>query len=286
MKMWKKVWFLVLTMVLLCTGTVYADSGETWVYDWAGLFDAEEINALAAKVSELRKEMDMGVAIVTTEENGGSASDFADDFYEDYEIGIGSDYSGALFLIDMANGELWISTEGKMIRYLTDERIDAILDDAIEYAYDGYFYDSANVFLTNLELYYGEGIPSDQYNYDTETGEISVYRSIQWYEVLIALVVSAVVAGGAVLVVVSEYNMKDKTSKISANFKLSYRKDSGFTLNNVLADVLLGSYVTRSVIRSQNNSRPGGGGGSSSGRSSTHRSGSGRVHGGGGRKFR
>ena len=97
---------------------------------------------------------------------------------------------------------------------------------------------------------------------------------------------SGVVAGGAVLAVMREYNMKDNTSKISANFKLSYRKDSKFALDNILADVLLGSYMTRTVIRNQSSSHSSGGGSSSAGRSSTHRSSSGRVHGGGGRKFR
>ena len=73
---------------------------------------------------------------------------------------------------------------------------------------------------------------------------------------------------------------------MASNFRLSYRKDSAFTLGNVLADVLLNTYVTRTVIRTQNNQGSGGGVPRGGGRSSTHRSGSGRVHGGGGRKFK
>ncbi len=290
MKHWRRLLVFTMMWMLLCCETAFAAKDEPEklrVYDQADLFDDNEEMELAAQISELQEKMDMGLAIVTTEENSGSVRDYADDIYEFYEIGFGSDHDGALFLIDMENGELWISTEGKMIRYLTDERIDEILDSSIEYAYDGNFYDSACVFLDGVEQFYEVGIQSDQYNYDTETGKIDRYKSIQWYEFLIALAVAAVAGGIAVFAVVHEYGMKNNGAKMSANFRLSYRKDSAFTLGNVLADVLLNSYVTRTVIRTQSNSRPGGSSGRiGGGRSSTHRSGSGRVHGGGGRKFR
>lgn len=294
MKYWKRMLVLAMVLVLFGAGSalaVEAEPGESRVYDMADLFYEDEEVDLAASIVMLQEKMNMGVAIVTTENNSGSARDFADDFYEEYEIGFGDDHDGALFLIDMDNGELWISTEGKMIRYLTDARIDAILDDVIEYAYDGYFYEAAEAFLNDLETCYDGGISSDQYNYDTETGKVDRYKSIQWYEFLIAFAVAAAVGGVAVLAVVREYGMKNDAVRMSANFNLSYRKDSAFRLGNVLADVLLNSYVTRTVIRQPKNDRPGGGssgrgGFSGGGRSSTHRSSSGRSHGGGGRKFR
>lgn len=76
---------------------------------------------------------------------------------------------------------------------------------------------------------------------------------------------------------------------MEANFKLSYRKDSAFRLGNRVTDLLIGSYVTQQVIASQDHrSSKGSGGGRSlsfGGRSTTHRSSSGRSHGGGSRKF-
>ena len=69
---------------------------------------------------------------------------------------------------------------------------------------------------------------------------------------------------------------------MAANFKLSYRRDSRFTMGNVLADALLTSYITQQVIQTQKGS--GGGSFSGGGRSSTHSYG-GSSHGGGGRKF-
>ena len=289
MKDWRR--FLVFTMMLVLFGCGTAFAAESVpekmrVYDQADLFSYNEEMELASKISELQETMDMGLAVVTTEDNSGSARDYADDFYEQYEIGTGKNHDGALFLIDMENGELWISTEGKMIRYLTDDRINEILDASIEYAYEGEFYESAYVFLNGVEKFYEKGIQADQYNYDTETGKVDKYKSIQWYEFLIAFVIASAAGGIAVVTVLRDYGMKNEGSRMASNFRLSYRKDSAFTLGNVLADVLLNTYVTRTVIRTQNNQGSGGGVPRGGGRSSTHRSGSGRVHGGGGRKFK
>lgn len=281
--------FLFLAVSVLFPECALGADGQTSVFDMADLFTEAEEQALEETADALRSRMNMDAAVVTVEENSRSAEEFADDFYETQGLGTGENHDGALFLIDMANGELYISTEGKMLRYLTDSRIEAILDDAIEYAYDGQFAEAAEVFLKDLEICYDNGIATNQYNQDRETGKVERYHSIRWYEFLFAAAVSAVAAGGAVLAVVREYGMKNDGDRLAANFKLSYRKDSTFVSGRALADILLGSYVTHSVIASQNQSRGGGGGGrslSSGGRTTTHRSSSGRVHGGGGRKFR
>ena len=292
MKKWKICLALILVFMFSMIGMAFADSGSVGnvrVFDMADLFTETEEAELVEMIAALQDKMDMDAAVVTVEENPGSARDYADDFYEQMGLGVGSDHDGALFLIDMENGELWISTEGKMSRYLTDARIETMLDNCISYAMDGDFYSTAVCFLEDLEICYENGIAKDQYNYDTETGKVSRYHSIQWYELIAAFFVAAVCGGVAVFSVVREYNMKDRSTKMAANFNLSYRKDSSFTPENFLAGVLLGSYVTKQVIASQNHHSSGGRGGRSlsrGGRSSTHRSSSGRSHGGGGRSFR
>ena len=281
---------LLMTGILLNTETVSA-AQNVRVYDLAGLFEEEEAAALSAKAEALKNKMNMDVAIVTTEDNPDSAEEFADGFYEENGMGTGDDHAGVMLLIDMENGELWITTEGRMLRYLPDGRIETILDDAFEYAADGDFYGTAEVFLDDVEICYENGIASDQYNYDSETGAVSRYHSIRWYELLFALAAAAICGGVAVLNVIREYNMLDDSAKMAANFRLSYRKDSAFRMGNLMADVLLGSYVTQQILASNQNrsgggSRTGGHSLSSGGRTTTHTSSSGRVHGGGGRKFR
>lgn len=281
--------FLILTaLTLFHTGSAMA-AEEVRVFDMAGLFTEEEKAFLSQTIDELRNKMDMDAAIVTTEENPDSAEVYADRFYEEQGLGAGEGFDGALLLIDMENGELCISSEGKMLRYLSDARVETILDDMYEYAVDGDFFGASQAFLTDLEICYDNGIGSGQYNYESETGKVSRHRSITWYEALFALAAAGICGGAAVFGVVREYNMKNDDDRMAANFNLSYRKDSAFRLGNILADVAIGSYITKQVIASQNHrgqGRSSGGGLSSGGRTTTHRSSSGRTHGGGSRKFR
>ena len=279
------------------TGTAFAASGEDAyqmaegtesyadVYDMADLFTDEEEKQLSEQAQALSDTMKMEAVIVTTEENSDSAQVFADGFYMEGGFGTGSDHSGILFLIDMDNRELYISTNGQMIRYMTDSRIDDVLDDVYNYAADADYYGAAAAFLTDTEKCYSNGISRDQYNYDTETGKISRYHHLEWYEILIALGVAALCGGAAVASVLRSYSLHGEDKRMASNFKLSYRRDSRFTMGNVLADALLTSYITQQVIQTQKN-RPSSGGGSFSGggRSSTHSYG-GSSRGGGGRKF-
>lgn len=266
------------------------EAGDVRVFDQAELFLEEEEEELQQAIDALREKMDMDAAVVTAEENPGSAQAYADDFYEAHGFGTGSGHDGALLLIDMDNRELCISTQGKMVRYLTDSRIEAVLDDMYGYAAAGEYYQAAGVFVEDLEICFENGIAADQYNYDSETGKVSRYRSVRWYEALFALAAAAACGGFAVLGVVREYNMRDEESRMEANFKLSYRKDSAFRLGSRVTDLLIGSYVTQQVIASQDRRNGSGRSGgsrslSSGGRSTTHRSSSGRSHGGGSRKF-
>lgn len=255
------------------------------VYDYAGLFDEEQVRELEDEAARARNETDLDVVIVTTPDaEGKSAQEFADDAYDEGGFGQGNDYSGILYLIDMDNRELALSTCGEAIRIFTDRRIDAMLDEMTEAAQRD-LGESAVVFLKEVRYYCGRGIQSDQYNYDTETGAVSVYRSIRWYEVLLAAVVSAVVAGGAVMTVKKQYRMEADTRQ-TANFNMAYRADSQFKYGNE-TDRLVGTFVTTSLIAAGAAAAAAGArrGSSMSGRSSTHHSGGGRTHGGGSRKF-
>lgn len=290
--------FAASALGVLLAGTAFAAAGEDAyqmaegtesyadVYDMADLFTDEEEKQLSEQAQVLSDTMKMEAVIVTTEENSDSAQVFADGFYMEGGFGTGSDQSGILFLIDMDNRELYISTNGQMIRYMTDSRINDVLDDVYNYAADADYYGAAAAFLTDTEKCYSNGISRDQYNYDAETGKISRYHHLEWYEILIALGVAAVCGGTAVASVLRSYGLHGEDKRMAANFKLSYRRDSRFTMGNVLADALLTSYITQQVIQTQKHNRPGSGGGSFSGggRSSTHSYG-GSSHGGGGRKF-
>ncbi len=272
------------------------------IYDQAGLFTSSEKKALSGSAEALASKMDMDVAIVTTLYNSGTAEEYAEWFYYDNELGTGKNEDGVLFLIDMANRELYVMTAGQMIRYLTDSRIETILDDAYEYASKGDYYDTAKSFLTDVETCYDHGIGSGQYNRDSATGKVSRYHTISPVFVLFGAVVAAICGCAAVRSVTRDYGMKDDVKNLTANFRMSYKKDSAFRLGAAgIADIALGTYVTHNVLAAAARSagrggmgRTGGSGGglaNGGGRSTTHAGpgrggpGTGGARGGGGRKF-
>lgn len=279
--------FAVILLVAsgICGHTVYAggSSGtgagsDRRVFDQAGLFTDGEAEQLERRLSGLREKTGMDAVLVTAENTGGrSAQEYADDFYDDGGFGVGEAASGVLYLIDMDNREIDISTSGDMIRYLTDRRIESILDESISYFKDQDYLGGVERMIEETAGYYEAGIPSGQYNEEA----VVRHRSIRWYEALLAFLVSAFCGGTVCLNVKREYAMKQE-QKQAAGFNMAYRADARFRFDDP-KDVLINSFVTQQLIAravSGGGSRGGG-----AGRSTVHTSRSGRPHGGGGRKF-
>ena len=285
-------WFLAVVL-LFGMGAVNAQAEEMMeldgassqrVYDMAELLSPEEEEEFESAIESARKSLGFDIVVVTIEDaRGRGAKDYADYNYEAAGFGHGDNHDGILFLIDMDNREMVLSTEGKAIRIFTDERIEQILDDVYEGASEGEFADSVKAFLQDVEYYGEKGIPSGQYNYDTETHQISAYRSIRWYEALLALGVSGFVAGAACLTVKRQYAMEEDPGHLR-NLNMAYRGNCNFAFRNQ-QDAFVNKFVTTQVIPRNTGGSGGLGGSSSAGRSSTHHSSSGRTHGGGSRKF-
>lgn len=258
------------------------------IFDNADLFTDEEEKLLEEQVYKSVEEMGMDLAVVTTSDaSGKSPVQFADDYYDANGFGIGEDSSGALYLIDMDNRELYISTHGGMIRYLTDDRIEVIIDEAAPYAGDGDYSGSAQAVIRAIEACLAAGVVDGQYNYDWETGSVSPYykprnKRLDWYEILFAFAGAGILAALPCISTINQYQMK-KQHKQSLNYRLAYRGASSFAFH-LSNDQFFNKQVSQRRIP-RNTGSGGNGRQASSGRSTTHRSSSGRSHGGGGRKF-
>ena len=278
MKKVNKLWMLLcLYMVWMMTMNVSAE--EYHIYDHADLLTVQEEEYLENLVTEREEQWDMNFLVVTIDDaQGKSAMEYADDFY-DIQFPEESEEDGILYLIDMDNREIYLSTSGTAIRYLTDSRIESILDEAYEYVVEGYYYGTFVTFIEETEGYLTKGIPSDQYNYDVETGEIDYYREpigITFGEFIFAFVAALIPAGITIGIIKAKYQLKFE------DFHYDAYTDSDVQLS-VKSDRLVNTFVThRRIPKNDGHSGGSGGGGS---QSSVHRSSSGRSHGGGGRKF-
>lgn len=151
----------VLAFFLLFTvfcGGLTAFAEEKRVYDQAGLFSADSAMLLDARASTLTHKLEVDFIIVTTDDaRGKTPQAYADDFYDDNGFGVGGDKSGVLFLIDMDNREVYLSTSGKAIAYLTDTIIDGLLDDSIGYLKRQDYSGAALHFLDRMEKLFPSG---------------------------------------------------------------------------------------------------------------------------------
>lgn len=255
--------------LLFIMSSIFAD--KVLVVDLADVFNQEEKSSLEFKAVALGNQFNMDIVIVTiSDAEGKSSRDYADDYFDYNDYGIGADRDGILFLIDFDNSEAYISTSGSGIKYLTDERIEKILDDVFDSGLtDGKYYNATDAFLNTAEIFLNEGIPKGQYN-APESRENSLTTAEG--------IIGAVASGTLGLGFFSNIKRKYKTKPKARIFE--YRNNSHINLG-ITEDNLINNYVTTRIIPVVNKSS----GPSFSGRSTTHRSSSGRTHGGGGRKF-
>ncbi len=282
--------FLALSVLFLPAffpgGTALAAEAPRRVFDEAGLFDEGETGELESAIAEFRENWPSSdLAILTVDDaEGKTAAEYADDFYDSREIGSGSQSSGALLSIDMDNREIWLSTLGETAGVLTDSRVEQVLDDAYGPVSEGNYAKGALAAISRIEAYMKAGVPAGQYSSE---GEAKTYqarkRSLEWYEIAFALAVSSAAAGAVCLTTANRYKMKEE-SRQSLNYRMAYRGSSEFHFSKNKAN-LIGRTVARRAIAGSGMAGPGGAHRSPGNRTTVHRSSSGRMHGGGGRKF-
>ena len=275
-----RLWMMA---VVLCAGLfvgLEASAETMYVYDQADLLTEKEEEKLQDYAEIMKEVWEMNFLIVTTDDaQGKSSMEYADDFY-DAQFPEESEIDGVVYLIDMDHREIYLSTSGIAIRYLTDERIDIILDTAFEHVAEGDYYGTFKAFFDESEKCFYEGIPEDQYNYDVNTGEVDYYQEpmkLTFGEFLFAFAVALIPAALTVGFIKAKYQLKFE------DFHYDAYTDSEVQLS-VKSDRLVNKFITHRRIPKNDNSSGGSSGGGGS-RSSVHTYSSGRSHGGGGRSF-
>ncbi len=269
--------FVLLITIYSLALPIFA-AADTKVYDYANLLTLEQIDALEVSATEIAETYQVDIGIVTTSDaEGKSSEEYADDFYDYNGYGYTNEYDGLLFLIDMDNRNIYISTCGVAIKYFTDSRIDNMLDVIIKYMADGDYYNACTDFLKLTTSYLQKGIPSNQYSVDldskhepftTPTGQPLNSRSIALSSIVAAL-------GAALIAFIVRALVK--YSYTHPRYTMPETRPDDLSIHYTeRTDHFVTSHTSRVKIQTDTNS---------GGRSSTHHSSSGRSHGGGGRGF-
>lgn len=271
---------LLLAAMLLLPAAVLAD-GQ--IIDNANLFFASDILEMENIIERIESAHQVDLVVLTTydvpddySESMWRIRDYADDFYDHGEYGMGPDFSGMLILLDMNNRAMWLSTGGVMMEYINDAREEDILDRAYAHLGSGSYGNAIIAALTRVETLMNKGRAEGTFLYDEETGKRlgGIYNALTSGEIVVAGIAGAAAALGIYLCVKGSYNLAGSTYSydVSSNASVQLTRDE---------EKFVRQYVTRTV-RSTSSSSSGGG---RSGGSGVHRSSSGRSHGGGGRRF-
>lgn len=244
--MGKRIVCIVLLLVFFVLPVNAAEPGAPYVVDNAGLLLQGEHAALSALLQDVSSQLQMDIVVVTVPDLGGkSAMAYADDYY-DYN---GYAPDGVLLLVSMAEREWWISTSGSAIRALSDADLDWIAQSFLSELSSG---DYAAAFTAFAEEVVAE--VQDQGGGFSGT------------TVLICLAVGVVIA--FIVTGILKGQLKSVRRQNTAN---SYIRSGSLQLTNS-RDIFLYRNVSRRA-KPQNNG------------TSTHRSSSGRSHGGRGGGF-
>ena len=256
-----------------------AESGEQFVFDKADLLTTEEEDELNDMANNLAENFNMNFIILTTDDvEGKEAEVYADDFYMDNDFYDDGKDGGAIYLIDIDNSRVQVETAGDMkVRYITDDRVDGIIDAGYEDVKDGAYAAAFEAMLNATVDYIEDGVVDGKYTYNEDAGEYDYYdtekeiRQITLAEFLIALGIALVAGGVAVSCVIGTYYLKwgayEYPYKEKAKLKVSRKRDD-----------FIGSHVSHRHIEHESSS-------SDSGMTTTHDSSGGGNFGGGGRDF-
>ncbi len=265
----RKSLFKVLTAILCAVLLVLSASATVDVSrlkDDAELLSLSEANELESKMSDISRELDFDIVIVTVDELPSgyySVRSYADDIY-DYN---GYREDGCLLLLCMEKGSWYIYTSGYGITAFTDAGIDYIGEQMIDAGLsDGEYAAAFDRFVSlckDFVLQARSGEPYDSDNLPVDMWE-DVFKPALLVGVIVGVIVAFVLAG------VLRSKMKTVNAKADADGYVC-RDSVDIPLRH---DIYLYSHVTRTP-------RPK----SSSSGSSTHRGSSGRSHGGGGGRF-
>ncbi|MDR2833983.1 MAG: TPM domain-containing protein [Streptococcaceae bacterium] len=240
--------FLLSILFFLPTITHGATGG---IEDNAGLFS--DTTTLEQQANQLAQKTKAGIYIVTTNGNSETPENFVRDYLRQK---VGPDNNGIALLIDITNRDVYIRATGNMHIYITDSRVQSILDVVQPKLSNSDFQGGASSFFSEVEKYFEQGVPGNRdYTINPATGEITFQRSLQPMNILIAFIVALIIPIIFVVVTVSKYQLKLGT------WKYPFRENGSIHLTS-RQDTLTNSFVTtRRIPRNTNSGGSSGGGG-------------------------
>ena len=254
---------------------------EQRVFDYAELIDETDEREMHLWVEDMRENWGMDLAFLTTNDTEGkSVQQYGADFYVEHDLGLGENYDGVIFVLDMGGREGQIITSGKAIDIYTDYYIDQMWDNMVEELSAGDYYNAFFTLYLDLNQYAAE---YEKYQADPDS-YISDYSKEQKTKgIFMGLGIAALFALVVAAVAVSSMKKACKNVRPYTDGR-AYLKENGFYLS-VNQDSFATTHTSMMPIPRDDDNHHHSGGSSWGGGSSTFSGGGGRTFGGGGGRF-
>jgi uncharacterized protein len=266
--MTKRITCLLITALICITCFVpaLANQKSSRLVDNAGLLEDHEYESVISKLDDISERQKFDVVIVTVSSTDKKTPEaFADDYYDDHGYGYGSNMDGILLLVSMEERDWCISTSGYGITAFTDAGCDYIGEEIVFWLSDDLYEHAFLTFADNCDKFVTQARTGEPYDGDfMPEAEFEPFWTLAIC-LVIAFIISLIITGV----------MKAQLKSVRSQTRASQYVRTG-SLNVTCAnDFFLYRTLTR-VPRPKESSSSG---------SSTHRSSSGRTHGGRSGKF-
>jgi len=267
----KKKLFTILFVLLLSmlpVFPVFAASDLPRLVDDADLLSDDEESDLLGQLDEISERQQLDVVVVTVDSlEGATATEYADDFFDENGYGFGEERDGILFLISMGERDWAISTTGYGITAFTDAGQAYMTERIVSDLSDGYYADAFTSFANLCDDFITQANTGEPYDVDNLPEEPFSVVGCLIITLPIAFVISLVVTG------IMRMGLKSVGSQSGAD---DYMKKGSMKVTKKNDLFLYRNVVRRAKPKEEDH--PSGG-------STTHTSSSGTKHGGSSGKF-
>lgn len=161
----RKLFTVLLAVILILSLAVSVSAASAAdLYDEADLLTSEEETQLAQKLSQISKQFNVQIVIVTVPSESGSVDVLVENVYDSMNMGYGDKRDGVLLLVCMDPREYRILSNGYAADAITLDCIDAIGKAIVSDLSDGNYADAFNTFADHCVYYldgYVNGYPFD-----------------------------------------------------------------------------------------------------------------------------
>jgi len=193
----KKTALTVLILLLLLPSWSMAqdrlpvpEAPQSWVNDYAGVFNSAEFSALERKLGEFEYRSSTQIFIVTLDDNGGyPASDLAQRIGEYWGVGQEGEDNGLVVLMDMRENDVFIATGYGLEEYIPDIIAHRIVqNEMIPNFRDGNFYEGMDAAVDVMISLLDGKFTAEEYRKQTSSGGGSTIGGIIFMIILFSII--------------------------------------------------------------------------------------------------